>query len=48
MAHHRQIERFGHGRYLHPVRNAANTDQIDHDNIDRMGLDHVPKRRDTI
>ena len=41
VADDRQVEGFGHAGDLHPLRDAADPHQIDHDDVDRARLDHV-------
>src|SRR5580704_6601491 len=48
MADHRQIEGLGHAGNLHPLRNSADPDQVDHYDVDRTRLDHVAERNDAV
>jgi hypothetical protein len=40
----RQVERFRHARDLHPVRDAARAQQVDHHHVDRAMLEQVAER----
>ena len=46
VADDRQVEGLGHAGDLHPLRGAADPREIDHDDVDRVRLDHLPERRD--
>ena len=48
VAHDRQVEGFGHASDLHPLRDAADPDQVDHDIVDGSCLDHVAEWDDAI
>ena len=44
----RQVERLRHAGDLQPLRDAAGAQQVDHDEVERARLEHVPERRDAV
>src|SRR5215469_12606115 len=46
MTDDREVESFGHPGDLHPLGYAADPHQVDHDDVDRARLDHVPEWHD--
>ena len=48
VTHHRQVERLGHSRDLHPLRDAAHAQQVDHHDVDRAPLEQVTERDDAV
>jgi len=48
VANHRQVEGLGHAGDLHPLRDPADPDQIDHHVVYRACLDHMSKRHDAV
>src|SRR5205823_10443038 len=46
VAHDRQVEGLRHAGDLEPLGDAADAHEIDHHDIDRARLQHVPERRD--
>src|SRR5271155_3036977 len=47
MADHRQVESFRHAGDLEPWGDTAGAHLIDHDDVDRTGLEHVAERHHT-
>ena len=48
VAHHRQVEGLGHAGDLHPLRDAAHAQEIDHHDVDGAVLQQVAEGHDAV